>query len=69
VPVEGNCAPPGWDARKDLSLELSPGKAVDVSFNAEAPPDHYMLEVSLVQELVFWFHDEGMRVPGMLVVI
>ncbi len=69
VPVEGSSAPPGWDARKDLSLELSPGKAVDVSFNAEAPPGHYMLEVSLVQELVFWFHEEGMKVPGVLVVI
>lgn len=69
VPVEGNSAPPGWDARKDLSLELSLGKAVDVSFNAEAPPGHYKLEVSLVQELVFWFHDEGMTVPEMLVVI
>lgn len=69
VPDGGTSILPGWDARKDLSLELLPGEAVDLAFNVNAPPGRYVLEVSLVQEMVFWFHDQGMKVPTKAVVI
>lgn len=54
----------GWDARKDLSFVLAPREQrdFDVEFNVE--PGEYKLQFSLVQEMVFWFHDRGMQIPS-----
>lgn len=69
VPRGQESSPPGWDARKDLSLLLLPDQSSEVEFVAMAAPGEYTLEVNLVQEMVFWFNDEGMQVPSIAVVI
>ncbi len=59
-------APPGWDGRHDLMLQLAPGESAAVEFHANGlNPGGGTLQVNLVQETVFWFSDEGMAVPSL----
>ncbi len=53
-----------WDARQALVLELAPGDQAELHVKAPVASGSYTLEASLVQETMFWFHDEGMRIPS-----
>jgi hypothetical protein len=61
---------PGWNARKELSLSIAPdaSKRVDIITNV-AHDGIYLFEVSLVQEGVAWFHDLGMPVAQIRIVM
>ena len=47
----------GWENRKDLPYDILPGNSVDISVPLIVPTGARELEVSMVQEGVFWFHD------------
>jgi hypothetical protein len=51
----------GWDPRFQIPKDLLPGSDLNVALLADLPkkPGDYRLEVSLVAEHAFWFHDEG----------
>lgn len=49
----------GWDNRKDLPFDIPAKGALDFQITVNPPPDAAMIEVSMVQELEFWFHDVG----------
>lgn len=57
---------PGWETRRDLSFNLKPDLSHKESFMIRLPaaPGSYMLEATLVQEGVRWFHDLGMVIPS-----
>lgn len=58
-------APPGWDSRQDLMLQLSPGESASVEFHASGlNRGPGTLQANLVQETVFWFSEEGMAVAS-----
>lgn len=59
-------ADPGWEARVDLPYDLPPGESGPALINGSCPGDcaDYVLQVSLVSELRFWFHDVGMSVAA-----
>ncbi|MFT7260184.1 MAG: hypothetical protein ACI9MS_002048 [Glaciecola sp.] len=62
---------PGWDARKDLTWTIPPGKNRQVSLAVDLPvvPGSYLFEVSMVQEGVAWFHDLGMKVASATITV
>jgi hypothetical protein len=51
----------GWDHRFQIPKDVLPGRDLDVTLSTDLPkkPGDYRLEVSLVAENAFWFHDEG----------
>jgi hypothetical protein len=51
----------GWDPRLQIPKDILPGGDLNVTLSADLPkkPGDYRLEVSLVAEHAFWFHDEG----------
>jgi hypothetical protein len=56
---------PGWDARKDLYFSIAAGQTHLEYLTIPMPKRSellYALEVSLVQEGYYWFHDAGMAV-------
>jgi len=55
---------PGWQVRKDLDRAIDPGQSLTIEITSELPKlaGNYFFEVSLVQENVFWFHDQGMKI-------
>jgi hypothetical protein len=55
---------PGWNTRKNLFFSLDPSESAVVEFSTNMPdaPGNYILEASLVQEGVAWFHNIGMPV-------
>jgi hypothetical protein len=57
---------PRWDTRKELIWKIPPGdsRSIDMSLDLPLSPGSYLLEVSLVQEHVAWFHDLGMPVAN-----
>ena len=57
----------GWDPRMDFPGPLAAGHSIDLRISPELPTQQgsYVLQVSLVHEGVFWFHDVGLQ-PGML---
>jgi hypothetical protein len=59
-------AEPPWEARKDLSFVLVPDADHTESFTIQPPakPGRYLLEATLVQESISWFHDLGMQIPS-----
>ena len=64
VPVSGAADPDeGWDPRERLPTDIAPGGAFAMAATAAVPtkPGDYRLEVSLVADGLFWFHDEGMQ--------
>lgn len=74
VPVGANARPIGWDARLQLTRDIAPNARLDVAASAALPaaPGVYHLEVSMVAELAFWFHDKGMtilRFPQVVTVV
>ena len=54
----------GWDSREQLIHDVAPHSDSFVTLAAELPrqPGDYLLEVSLVSELAYWFHDNGMKI-------
>ena len=61
--------PPRWDTRKDVLFSLAPGQIHHEKLTVALPrtPGRYRFEVSLVQEGKHWFHDLGMKTPGIVV--
>ena len=59
-------AEPPWKARKDLSFVLVPDADHTESFTIQPPAKagRYLLEATLVQEGISWFHDLGMQIPS-----
>lgn len=53
----------GWEARKDLPSDIPANGELDIALpiTAGAVRQSQMLEVTLVQETVFWAHDIGMK--------
>ena len=53
----------GWDPRAPLTSDVGPGGTLVVSAAATVPqlPGDYRLEVSLVADGLFWFHNKGMK--------
>jgi hypothetical protein len=51
----------GWNPRFQIPKDILPGSDLNVTLSADLPkkPGDYRLEVSLVAEHAFWFHDEG----------
>jgi len=53
---------PGWDSRKELFFTIEPGQTWIEPLVIDLPtrPGRYILEFSLVQDGVAWFHELGM---------
>ncbi|NLN67888.1 MAG: hypothetical protein GX143_06960 [Alcaligenaceae bacterium] len=49
----------GWDNRKDLPFDIPAKGVLEFQITVNPPPNTAMIEVSMVQELEFWFHDVG----------
>ena len=62
---------PGFDARKDLAWSIAPGASNQTDLYAELPkvPGNYLFEVSLVQDGVAWFHDLGMAIASVPIIV
>ncbi len=58
---------PDWISRRDLYFSLEPGQTFSEAARFALPvvPGNYRFEVTLVQELIAWLHDLGMK-PGTL---
>src|SRR5262249_6232742 len=56
--------PVSWDQRSDLDADVPGSTNMTQSVKIDPPsrPGRYILETSMVQEGVAWFHDLGMRV-------
>lgn len=67
VALDSQQPTPGWHARQDLRLILSPGVAyqVPVSLTVPEKAGDYTLEFSIVQEGWAWFHERGMPVASL----
>jgi hypothetical protein len=54
----------GWDPREQLIHDVAPHSDSLVTVTADLPrqPGDYLLEVSLVSERAYWFHDHGMKI-------
>jgi len=57
---------PVWETRRDLLFNLKPDAVHQEVFTIPRPtaPGSYLLEMTLVQEGVRWFHDLGMMIPS-----
>lgn len=67
VDNEGRPVLPGgdWGSRIELFQSIEPGQTASLPLNLpRPPPGAARLEVSIVQEHVMWFHDNGMRVAA-----
>lgn len=53
----------GWTPREPLPTDVAPGASIFMSATGAVPdkPGKYRLEVSLVADGLFWFHDKGMQ--------
>jgi len=49
----------GWENRKDLSQDIPANGEIQVVLPLQIPTGAAMLEVTMVQELTFWLHDQG----------
>lgn len=56
----------GWDTREQLAKSVAPGEQATVTMSIQPPaePGRYTVQVSLVQEEVMWFHNNGMSVAS-----
>jgi hypothetical protein len=55
----------GWKDRLDLAASIDPGETRRYSLTLEPPEGGpYLLQVSLVQEEVFWLHDHGLTIAS-----
>ena len=63
IAESGNGDDVAWDTREALPTDVAPGGAVTITAVAAAPaqPGNYRLQVSLVADGLFWFHNNGMR--------
>jgi len=61
----------GFFARKNLVWSLPPDASKQTEIYAELPtePGNYFFEVSLVQDGVAWFHDQGMLIASAPIVV
>ena len=53
----------GWDPREAMTADIPPGGSLKMAAVATTPtkPGHYHLEVSMVADGLFFFHNKGMR--------
>jgi hypothetical protein len=60
-----------WSARKDLEWTITPGGSNKVEISSVLPSlsGQYLFEVTIVQDLVSFFHNAGMRVGSAKVVV
>ena len=58
-----------WDTRKDLTWTIEPSKTDQIELIAKLPKEkgRYLLEITIVQDLVSFFHDAGMSVASITV--
>lgn len=58
-----------WDARKDLAWTIVPGGSDQVEVSTDLPKEsgNYLFEVTIVQDLVQFFHDAGMHIASVKV--
>jgi hypothetical protein len=49
----------GWESRKDLSQDIPAQSEIQVVLPLQIPTGAASLEVTMVQELTFWLHDQG----------
>ncbi len=63
--------PPPWIARKNLTMMIASEHTYEIPFATKLPEEkgEYLLEVTLVQEGFSWFHDFGMPVPSLPVMV
>lgn len=62
---------PAWATRKEMIFSLLPGMTHTEHLQLE-PPTHsgtYRLEISLVQDGIVWFHDVGMQIAELPLVL
>jgi hypothetical protein len=65
VSLTGNRMAEGtWDARKDLFWTIQPGNSDQIELTSDLPKEsgNYLFEVTIVQDLVSFFHDAGMNI-------
>ncbi len=48
----------GWENRQDLPYDIPPKSTVEITLFLKIPKGAAMLEVSMLQEGAFWFHDD-----------
>jgi hypothetical protein len=62
---------PGWNTRIELFITLAPSESYSESISINLPtfPGKYLLQISMVQEGIVWFHDFGMTVPNQEIII
>ena len=60
-----------WRSIDDVNFALSPGETYTDTVFVSVPklPGEYVLEISLVQHGVAWFHHLGMQVPQATVIV
>jgi hypothetical protein len=70
-PSNDSSKQPGWDSRIDLYSTIAPNESYSepLSINLPTIPGKYLLEVSMVQEGIAWFHNLGMTVPSQEIII
>ena len=56
---------PGWNLRQAIGFDVPAGAACPIMILMAPPaqPGSYRLALSIVQEGVTWFHDQGMQIP------
>jgi hypothetical protein len=55
----------GWDTRFDLAESIEPGETRRYELDTELPEGGpFLLQVSMVQERVFWLHDHGLTIAS-----
>jgi len=62
---------PGWDTRKDLDLVVGPGARHSELLILDLPskPGQYNLQISLVKDGKYWFHNVGLIVPELPITV
>jgi hypothetical protein len=55
-----------WDARKDLFWSIEAGTSDEIEITVDLPKEsgNYLFEVTIVQDLVTFFHDAGMNIAS-----
>src|SRR3954447_15972981 len=55
---------PGWDPRAALNADIPPGEreTQTIAVVAPAQPGSYRLQVSIVADGYYWFHDHGLKI-------
>ena len=71
IKVGSNTPPPEWTTRQNLNLMFAAQQTHDVPLALPLPKTagNYKLEITMVQEGFRWFHEYGMKIPSIEIVI